>query len=124
MIDHALTLSLGMFCVALLLTCWRLLAGPDVLDRVLALDTLYVNALAIVILLGIRFRTQVYFEAALVIAMLGFVGTVVTARFVARGNQIARPRLLLLVDEFDGLYCTPASSPALVENVKETLGFL
>ena len=88
MIEHALTLSLGMFCIALLLTCWRLLIGPDVLDRVLALDTLYVNALAIVILLGIRFRTQVYFEAALVIAMLGFVGTVVTARFVARGDVI------------------------------------
>jgi multicomponent K+:H+ antiporter subunit F len=88
MIDHALTLSLGMFCLAMLLACWRLLVGPDILDRVLALDTLYVNALAVVILLGIRFRTQVFFEAALVIAMLGFVGTVVTARFVARGDVI------------------------------------
>ena len=54
----------------------------------LALDTAYVYVLAIVVLLGIRFRTQVYFEAALVIAMLGFVGTVVTARFVARGDVI------------------------------------
>lgn len=88
MIDQATTLAIALICVALLLTCWRLLVGPDVLDRVLALDTLYVNALAIVILLGIRFRTQVYFEAALVIAMLGFVGTVVTARFVARGDVI------------------------------------
>jgi multicomponent K+:H+ antiporter subunit F len=88
MIDHALTLSLGLFCIAMLLSGWRLLIGPDILDRVLALDTLYVNTLAIVILLGIRFRTQVFFEAALVIAMLGFVGTVVTARFVARGDVI------------------------------------
>jgi multicomponent K+:H+ antiporter subunit F len=88
MIDQALTLSLGMFGLALLLSCWRLLVGPDVLDRVLALDTLYVNALAIVVLLGLRFGTQVYFEAALVIAMLGFVGTVVTARFVGRGDVI------------------------------------
>ncbi|MFM1991676.1 MAG: hypothetical protein RJA99_4633 [Pseudomonadota bacterium] len=88
MIDHALTLALALFAVAMLLSCWRLLVGPDVLDRVLALDTLYVNALAVVILLGIRFRTQVYFEAALVIALLGFVGTVVTARFVARGDVI------------------------------------
>jgi multicomponent K+:H+ antiporter subunit F len=88
MIDQATTLAIAMICVALLLTCWRLLAGPDVLDRVLALDTLYVNALALVVLLGIKFRTQVYFEAALVIAMLGFVGTVVTARFVSRGDVV------------------------------------
>jgi multicomponent K+:H+ antiporter subunit F len=88
MIDQALTLAIAMFCIALLLTGWRLLVGPDVLDRVLALDTLYVNALALVVLLGMKFRTQVYFEAALVIAMLGFVGTVVTARFVARGDVV------------------------------------
>ena len=89
MIDQALTLTLAMFVVAMLLSAWRLLAGPDVLDRVLALDTLYVNALAIVVLLGVKFRTQVYFEAALVIAMLGFVGTVVTARFVSRGDIVS-----------------------------------
>jgi multicomponent K+:H+ antiporter subunit F len=88
MIDQALTLGFSMFGLAMLLTCWRLMVGPDVLDRVLALDTLYVNALAIVVLLGIKFGTQVYFEAALVIAMLGFVGTVVIARFVARGDVI------------------------------------
>jgi len=88
MIDQALTLALAMFGIALALACWRLLAGPDVLDRVLALDTMYVNALAIVVLLGLKFRTQVYFEAALVIAMLGFVGTVVMARFVGRGDVI------------------------------------
>ena len=88
MIDQALTLTLAMFVVAMLLSAWRLLVGPDVLDRVLALDTLYVNALAIVVLLGLKFGTQVYFEAALVIAMLGFVGTVVTARFVGRGDVI------------------------------------
>lgn len=88
MIDHALTVALGMFCIAMLLSCWRLLVGPEVLDRVLALDTLYVNALAIVVLLGMQFRTQVFFEAALVIAMLGFVGTVVTARFVSRGDIV------------------------------------
>ena len=89
MIDQALTLTLAMFVVAMLLSAWRLLVGPDVLDRVLALDTLYVNALAIVVLLGVKFRTQVYFEASLVIAMLGFVGTVVTARFVSRGDIVS-----------------------------------
>lgn len=88
MIDRALDLATAMFALALLLSCWRLLVGPDVLDRVLALDTLYVNALGIVVLLGIRFGTDVFFEVALVIAMLGFVGTVITARFVARGDVI------------------------------------
>ena len=88
MIDHALTIALAMFVIALAISCWRLLVGPDVLDRVLALDTLYVNALAVTILLGIRWGTDMFFEAALVIAMLGFVGTVVTARFVSRGDVI------------------------------------
>jgi multicomponent K+:H+ antiporter subunit F len=88
MIAHALDLATALFVVALLITTWRLLAGPDLLDRVLALDTLYVNALALVVLLGMRFGTQVYFEVALVIAMLGFVGTVVAARFVGRGDVI------------------------------------
>jgi multicomponent K+:H+ antiporter subunit F len=88
MIAHALTLALAMFGIAMLLCCWRLLVGPDALDRLLALDTLYVNVLAIVVLLGMRFETQIYFEAALVIAMLGFIGTVVTARFVSRGDLI------------------------------------
>ena len=88
MIDQAMTLALAMFAVAFALCCIRLLRGPDVLDRLLALDTLYVNGLAIVVLLGLKFSTQVFFEAALVIAMLGFVGTVVTARFVSRGDVI------------------------------------
>ena len=88
MIDQALTLALAMYGIARALACWRLRVGPDVLDRVLARDTMYVNALAIVVLLGLKFRTQVYFEAALVIAMLGFVGTVVMARFVGRGDVI------------------------------------
>jgi multicomponent K+:H+ antiporter subunit F len=67
---------------------WRLLLGPDILDRVLALETLYTNAIAVVILLGLKFATQLYFEAALLMAMLGFIGTVVTARFVGRGDVI------------------------------------
>jgi multicomponent K+:H+ antiporter subunit F len=72
----------------MLLAAWRLLLGPDILDRVLALETLYTNAIAVVILLGLKFATQLYFEAALLMAMLGFIGTVVTARFVGRGDVI------------------------------------
>jgi multicomponent K+:H+ antiporter subunit F len=76
------------FVLGLLLATWRLLRGPSAPDRILALDTLYVNALALLVLLGIAFDTKLYFEAALVIALLGFVGTVALARFVLRGDII------------------------------------
>lgn len=86
MIAYALPISIGLFSLAALLSAWRLLVGPAVTDRILALDTLYVNALALVLLTGIAMGNQFNFEAALVMAMLGFVGTVVLARYVARGD--------------------------------------
>jgi multicomponent K+:H+ antiporter subunit F len=64
----------------------RLALGPSVPDRILALDALYVNVVALTILLGIRYNTLAYFEAALVIALFGFVATVALARFAARGD--------------------------------------
>lgn len=88
MIDTASAIALGLFAAAMVLAAWRLLIGPDALDRLLALDTLYTNGMALVVVLGIRFRTQVFFEAALVIALLGFVATVFTARFIDRGDVI------------------------------------
>jgi len=88
MIGMAISIALLLFALAMLLAAWRLLLGPDILDRVLALETLYSNAIAVVILLGLKFATQLYFEAALLMAMLGFIGTVVTARFVGRGDVI------------------------------------
>jgi len=66
----------------------RLRSGPDVLDRILALDTLYVNALALVVVIGVRLDDAVYFEAALVIGLLGFAGTVALARYLLRGDLI------------------------------------
>ena len=79
------------FVTGLFLSAYRLLRGPSAPDRILALDTLYVNALALLVLLGIVLDTKLYFEAALVIALLGFVGTVSLARFVLRGD-IIEPR--------------------------------
>jgi multicomponent K+:H+ antiporter subunit F len=90
MIDTALSIALAMFSLATLLAAWRLMVGPGLLDRVLALDTLYVNAIGVALLLGLRFQTQLLFEVALVIAMLGFLGTVALARFVERGDLIER----------------------------------
>ena len=78
----------GAFAVALLLAGWRLLRGPTLADRILALDTLYVNSVALLVLIGIYFGTSRYFEAALIIAMIGFVSTVALARYLLRGNII------------------------------------
>jgi multicomponent K+:H+ antiporter subunit F len=84
----ALNFALVAVALAMLLCGWRLLRGPEVTDRVLALDTLYINAVALVILLGIRLGTTLLFEAALIVGMLGFVSTVALARFLCRGDVI------------------------------------
>jgi multicomponent K+:H+ antiporter subunit F len=81
-----LPLAIGALSVALLLAGYRLAIGPSLPDRILALDTLYINALALLVLLGIYYRTALYFEAALVIALLGFVGTVVLSKHLMRGD--------------------------------------
>ena len=78
----------GAFVMAMLLNLWRLLVGPALPDRILALDTLYINALALLVLLGIALDTTLYFEVALLIALLGFVSTVVLSKFVLRGDIV------------------------------------
>ncbi len=76
-------LALAMACAAV-----RLVIGPRAQDRVLALDTLYVNAMLLVLVFGIREGSTHYFEAALVIAMLGFVSTAALAKLLLRGEVI------------------------------------
>jgi multicomponent K+:H+ antiporter subunit F len=87
-ISIALLFALGAVGLAMLLCGWRLLRGPTLPDRVLALDTLYVNVVAFVVLLGIRQGTGLYFEAALLVALLGFVSTVALGRYLQRGDVI------------------------------------
>ena len=87
-LETALSVALALVIGAVLLNLWRLLRGPSSLDRVLALDTLYVNAVALIVLLGIARGTALYFEAALLIAMLGFIGTVALSKFLLRGDII------------------------------------
>lgn len=84
------SLNVGIVIVAasVLLCSWRLLRGPELPDRILALDTLYMGMVALVILLDIRFDTELLFEAALIVAMMGFVSTVALARYVTRGDVI------------------------------------
>lgn len=84
----ALDISVGAVSLAMLLCVWRLVRGPQSIDRVLAVDTLYLNTVALVLLLGIRLQTQLLFEAALIVAMLGFAATVGLARYLSRGDVI------------------------------------
>lgn len=88
MLNLAVTIALGLVSAAFALTLWRLLRGPDQPDRILALDTLYVNAIALLVLLGIYLDSSLYFEAALLIAMMGFVGTVALCKYLLRGDII------------------------------------
>jgi len=88
MITIALYLTLAMVLLAALLNVYRLIRGPDAPDRVLALDTLYINAIALIILLGIVLGTRLYLESALLIAVMGFVGTVAMAKYLKRGSVI------------------------------------
>ena len=78
-----LMLALAMGCAA-----WRVLAGPRAQDRVLALDMIYVIAMLIMLVLGIRHASDLYFEAALLIALFGFVGSAAMAKFLLRGEVI------------------------------------
>jgi multicomponent K+:H+ antiporter subunit F len=84
----AADLALGMLAVALLLCLLRLVRGPSPQDRILALDTLYIDTLALLVVAGVRFAEPSLFDAALVIALLGFVGTVALARFRLRGDLV------------------------------------
>lgn len=84
----ALNIALMAVALAMLLCGWRLLKGPAPTDRILAVDTLYMNAVALIVLLGLRWDTPLLFEAALLVAMLGFASTVGLARFITRGDVV------------------------------------
>ncbi|RBW48428.1 K+/H+ antiporter subunit F [Marinobacter sp. F3R11] len=88
MITIALNLTIAMVILAALLNVYRLVKGPDEPDRVLAIDTLNINAIALIILLGITLSTRMYLESALLIAVMGFVSTVAMAKYLKRGSVI------------------------------------
>ena len=88
MLMTVIPIAYALVVLALLLNFWRLLRGPDAPDRILALDTLYVNTIALLVLLGIHLGNAIYFEAALLIAMMGFVGTVALCKYLLRGDII------------------------------------
>jgi multicomponent K+:H+ antiporter subunit F len=87
-IAYALDFGFFALSLAVLLNLWRLLRGPSLMDRVLAVDTMVINIIALIILFGIQQRTTIFFEAALLFAMFGFISTVAYCRFVLRGDVI------------------------------------
>ena len=81
-------IALAMLALAMLLCMVRLLRGPSMADRILALDTLYINSLAGLMVAGVRLDDPTFFDAAIVIGMLGFIGTVAFAKYMLRGDII------------------------------------
>ncbi len=88
MIGYALAFGFAALGLALVLNLWRLLKGPGEADRILALDTMVINAIGLIVLGGIARGSGTAFEAALLLAMVGFVGTVAYAKFLLRGDII------------------------------------
>ena len=84
----ALDFALGCLTVAMALSLVRVLLGPRAEDRVLAFDCLYLNAMLVIMSLGLVYRSSSYFEAALLIALFGFVGSSAMAKFLLRGEII------------------------------------
>lgn len=88
LMNFALVIAFAALALGQILSMVRLVLGPTPGDRILALDTMVINALGLVVVLGIHQGVQIYFEVALLIAMLGFVSTVALARFILRGDII------------------------------------
>jgi len=88
MIAYAIYFTATCFGAALLMNLWQIATASGIGDRVLALDTMVINTIALLVLYGLVQGTEIYFEAVMIIAMLGFVSTVAYARFLLRGNII------------------------------------
>jgi multicomponent K+:H+ antiporter subunit F len=88
MITFALTFAIACFSLGLLMNLWRVVMGPNKSDRILALDTMAINAIALLVLLGIWQGTAIYFEVSMLFALVGFVSTVSYCRFLLRGDII------------------------------------
>lgn len=88
MLATVIQIALLMVSLALVLNLWRLVRGPSLPDRILALDTMYINSIALLVLYGLAQGSLLYFEVALLIAVMGFVGTVALSKYLLRGDII------------------------------------
>ncbi|GJE27809.1 K+/H+ antiporter subunit F [Methylobacterium organophilum] len=87
-LDWGLALAQGMLVLAMALAAWRMLRGPRAQDRILGLDTFYLNGMLAIVVHGMRTGSSLYFEAALIIGMIGFTATVALAKFLMQGEVI------------------------------------
>ncbi|WP_427309606.1 K+/H+ antiporter subunit F [Cupriavidus sp. H39] len=88
MLAIVIPVCLAILGLAFLLTLARLLRGPSLPDRIVALDTLNINAIALIVVLGISLDSELFFEAALLLAVMGFVATVALSKYLQRGDII------------------------------------
>jgi len=88
MLEITIMIAFASITIALVLNFYRIILGPSSLDRILALDTAYINSVALIVLTGIYLNNPLYFEAALLIALMGFVGTVALSKYILRGDII------------------------------------
>ncbi len=88
MLAITIQIAFALVTAAVMMSFWRLLRGPDMPDRILALDTLYINTIALLVLLGIHLGSALFFEAALLIALMGFISTVALCKYLLRGDVI------------------------------------
>lgn len=87
-LPYALAIALIAVTISMMLCLIRLVMGPSIVDRLLALDTLFLNATCLVVILGIYWASTSLFEGALLVSMLGFVSTVALARYFTTGHVI------------------------------------
>jgi multicomponent K+:H+ antiporter subunit F len=84
----AISVTLVLYVLAMALGTVRVLFGPRAQDRVLALDFLYIVGMLMMLVLGIRYDSEMYFEGALLMVLLGFVSSLALAKFLLRGEVI------------------------------------
>jgi len=87
-LSTAIAVTLALYAVAMGIAFARLVRGPSAQDRVLAMDFMYVVGMLVMLVLGIRYDSRMYFEGALLMVLFGFVGSVALAKFLLRGEVI------------------------------------
>jgi multicomponent K+:H+ antiporter subunit F len=88
LLTSAIVFTLGCYLLAMAMTLFRLFRGPSAQDRVQALDYLHINAMLVILVVGLRYSSDIYFEVALLIGLFGFVSSSAMAKFLLRGEVI------------------------------------
>lgn len=90
MIDKILLLSLALFSVSIALSLYRVIRGPSMPDRAIALDTIGINLLSAIAIVSIVLKTKAYLEAILILGILAFIGTIAFTKYIERGVIVER----------------------------------